>query len=175
MLILVEDYQNPGLVEMVAEHIDRLIAEELIVHKAVPIINPDRLTALQSDSRAAYRKMKTYEVGAALGAKQVLYANITEFNIESIPGTDARRGHAEARVQIFDTVTQAVRWPEDAPNTGYQVIVEIPLATDDANNNDATVRNALSRELASQIARLFYAATTNQPDPTPKYPESELR
>jgi hypothetical protein len=174
-LVLIEDYQNPALVELLADHMDQLVSEELIANKAAPIINPEKLTLLRLDHPDDYRKMKIPSIGNKLGARQVIYANITDFNITSAGGTELMKGRAEARVKIVDCVTGLTRWPNDATTAGYPVVVEIPFSTDTQNVTAAQVREGLARALASKIARLFYTATVDQPDPSPKYPETDLQ
>lgn len=175
MLVLVEDFQNPGLIEIEAEHMNRLIAEELVAHKVAPVVNPDRLSVYHSEHQDEYRKMQIPTIGSVVGARQVLYADITEFRVDSMAGSDARKGHAEARVKVVDAITSQTRWPRDATAAGYQVVVDIPFADDSKNVSEIVVRNALSKELASRIAKLFYNAEAKEQEPTPSYPESDLQ
>jgi hypothetical protein len=174
MLILVEDYQNPALVEVTADHMTRLIAEDLIAYKVAPIINPDRLNTYRSDLAPEFRKMQIYAIGAELGAMQVLYANITDFTVEAVPGAEIHKGHAEVRVKIVDTRTKLPRWPRDATGLGHQIIVDVPFLGDSSTNTESAVRRALSRELSARISRLFHDFTRDQ-EPPPSYPESDLR
>jgi len=175
LLILVESYHNPSSVEIVSEHINRLIAAELIYYKVVPIINPDRLTVLRHANEATYRQMKTYDIGRRVSARQALYVDITAFNIESAVGTDALKGHAEAHVKIVDCVTGQTRWPRDGTQEGYPVVVEVPFAADAQNNSDTVVREALARELSGHVAKLFYAHASGQTSDAPSYPETDLQ
>jgi hypothetical protein len=175
MVVVVEDYQNPALVEIVADHMDHLIAEELIANKVAPIVNPGKVTILRLDDPDKYRKMKIPAIGYQLGGRQVLYVNITDFSVGSAGGTELMNGHAEARVRIVDTVTGLTRWPSDASSAGYEVIVDVPMGMGSDNITSPMVRQGLARALSSKIAKLFYSATIDQPDPTPKYPETDLQ
>ena len=109
LLVIVEDYQNPALIEETAEHIDWLVANEFIEHKVAPVINPSRLTALRTSDPQAYRKLKIPQIGTELGARQVLYANVTDFVVQAAVGTDALKAHAEARVKIVDCASGQTR------------------------------------------------------------------
>ena len=143
----------------------------MIAHKVAPIINPNRLTSFRMAHWADYRKMKVEAIGTELKAWQILYVDVTEFNVESVPGAELRKGHAEARVKVIDARTGEKRWPDDG---GYQVTVDIPFADDGHFVREQEVRNALTRELSSRIAKLFYGATTKEQEPVPNYPESDL-
>jgi len=175
MVVLVEDYQNPALVEVIAEHMTREIGEELIAHNVAPVINPDKLSVLRSDRNDEYKKMKIPAIGAELGARQILYVDITEFSTEFAPGSEAVKAHAEARVKIVDCITGQTRWPRDAVSTGYLVIVDLPFGEDLHTVNASTVRNALGAQLAAHISRLFHEAPLKNSQDVPSYPESDLR
>ncbi|HWE02128.1 MAG TPA: hypothetical protein VG326_06920 [Tepidisphaeraceae bacterium] len=175
LLVLVESYHNPSSVEVIAEHIDRLIAAELIYYKVAPIINPDRLTVVRHANETTYRQMKLYDIGRQVSARQVLYVDITAFDIESAVGTEALKGHAEAHVKIVDCITGQTRWPRDATQEGYPVVVEIPFAADAQNNSEVVVREALARELSGHIAKLLYAHASGQASDAPSYPETDTQ
>lgn len=173
MAVIVEDFQNPALIEEAAEHIDWLIANELIEHKVAPVINPSRLTVLRTSDPAGYRKMKIPQIGQEIGARQVLYVNVNSYAIESAVGTEALKAHAEARVKVVDCVTGQTRWPRDATSAGYPIMVDIPFLADNQNVNETKVRGALAQAVAMRVATLFYDATSDEPTPAPKYPESD--
>jgi hypothetical protein len=175
MLIVVEDYQNPALVEIIADHMNHLIAAELIANKVAPIVNPQRLTLLKLDHPDEYSKMKLPAIGARLGARQLLYVNVTEFSTGAAEATNVMRGHAQARVRIVDCEKGDTRWPRDMASSGFPVDVDVPFAADSENTNSTAVREALGKALAEKVARLFYSATIDQPDLAPKYPESDLQ
>ena len=176
MAVLVEDYQNPALVEIVADHMDRLIAGELIANKVAPIINPDRLTTFKSDHPEEYRKVAIPNIGDHLTARQLLYVDITEFIAETAAGTNVMKGHAEARVKIVDCVTGQTRWPKDGTTTGYTVTVNIPFSL--RRRTSATLCNcgtpSPARPCRTRSRRFFYDAITNQPDPAPSFPENRF-
>ncbi|HZL35566.1 MAG TPA: hypothetical protein VFC78_09675 [Tepidisphaeraceae bacterium] len=171
MLVLVEDFQNPASIMESAEEMDRQIAEALIANKAAPIVNPDLLTELRTAKAEEYRKMPLPAIGRAVGAKQILYANVVQFATDSGVGNQMLKAHAEARVRIVDTATGQTRWPLDAAG-GYPVTVDIPFAPTGADLNETTIREKLSRQLSDKIARLFYGASVDQVDGTE--PELEM-
>ncbi len=175
LAIVVEDFQNPALIEEAAEHIDWLVAMELMEHKVAPIINPNKITVLRTSNPHAYRQMKIPAIGATVGAKQILYVDVTDFTIQSAVGTDALKAHAEARVKIVDCVTGRTRWPRDATTAGFPIAVGIPYAADDENVSDVKIRAALSQALASKVARLFYEATLDASGSAPRYPETDFQ
>lgn len=174
MLVLVESYQNPASVEVIAEHIDRLIAEQFIAYKVAPVINPDRLSNLRTANPAAYKRMKIPAVGREVNASQVLYVNIGSFTIESAAGTDALQGHADAHVKIVDVVSGLTRWPRDATSDGMAVAFDLPFAADAQITSEPKVREALAQGLAEKVAKLFYEHTVGQSRDAPSYPETEM-
>src|SRR5579862_2140809 len=139
MLIVVEDYQNPAMLEVVGDHMERIIAEELIVNKVAPIVNPDHLTTLRSDHPRQYKQMKIANIGAKLDAKQILYVNVTDMRSESVGGTLAMKGHAEAQVRVVDSRTGQTLWPADATSDGYIVTVDLPFGQESDKDNDSTI------------------------------------
>jgi hypothetical protein len=175
LVVLVEDYQNPALVEIIAEHMNRQIGEELIAHTVAPVVNPDKLSVLRSERAEEYKKMKITVIGSEVGARQILYVDITQFSMEGASGSEAVKAHAEARVKIVDCITGQTRWPRDGTSAGYLVIVDLPFGADLHNVNTSSVRNALGAELSTRIAKLFYEAPLMKSENVPSYPESDMR
>jgi hypothetical protein len=174
LAILVEDYQNPALIENMADHMDHLICEELVANKVAPVVNPAKLTLLRLDHPDEYKKMKIPTIGMQLGARQVLYVNITQYSVTAAGGTEVITGHAEALVKVVDCVSGDTRWPRDATSAGYPVSVDIPFSASVKDVNSASVNEGLARALSAKVARLFYNANMDQPDYAPAYPESDL-
>src|SRR5437588_4399468 len=82
MLVLVENFDNPAAVAQVAEQVDRQLTYELVQHRVAPVVNPDRLVELRLGKSRVYDKMKIADIGRAVGAKQILYADQVDFTVE---------------------------------------------------------------------------------------------
>lgn len=171
LLILVESYQNPASIAVVAEHMDRLIAEDFITFKVAPVVNPDRLTNLRTGKPEEYRRLSIPQIGATLGAEQVVYADVSDFNIQSAVGTDALKAHADARVKVVNCKTGQTIWPRDATSAGFRVSADVPFVADAQNPDEPQVREALARALAQNIAVLFHPHTVGRNSDSPSYPE----
>jgi hypothetical protein len=165
MLVLVENYQNPATITEAAEQMDRQIAETLVAHKVAPLVNPDLLTQLRTDHPDKYRKLEIPALGRALGARQVLYANVIQFATEPAVGSQMLKAHAEARVRIVDSKSGETRWPQDTAG-GYPVSVDLPFRPTGDGVDEGYIREALARELSSRISKLFYDVSVDQVDGT---------
>lgn len=165
LLVLVEDYRNAAALAVTAEQMDRSIAEDLIAHKAAPVVNPDRLTELRSAKGDAYRQMKIPEIGRSVGAKQVVYADVIGFSTEATVGSQIMRGHAEARVRVVDCTTGQTLWPTEA-GAGFPVAVDVPFTPTEDGGNDAAMRQTMARMLADKIGKLFHGYSVDQVDGT---------
>ena len=101
--------------------------------------------------------------GRAAGAKQVLYVELTEFNIDPATGSDRVKGAAEARVRIVDAVTGEVRWPTDT-SQGHTVAVTTSWVGLDSRSGDFPIRDQMSKDMAGRVARLFFKWRSEQVD-----------
>lgn len=164
LVVVVEGYQNPGIVGFLGGHMERMISEQLITHDVAPIINPNLLNDFRNGRTGdEYRQVKIASIGKALKAKQVLYVNVTQFSLESAGGTQMAKGLAEARVRIVDVATGETRWPRDA--SGGQVLqLNTPYVELTGGVTESALRDRMARGLCDKVARLFYAATTEQVD-----------
>lgn len=174
LAILVEDYSNPAVLELLDEHMNHLIAEELVANKVAPVVNPSLLTNYKANRGEDFHKINIPAVGKALGAKQLLYVDVKTFKVETANDADIVKGTAEAHIKIVDCTTGQTRWPLDAPSAGYPVSVILPFGADLTEINNKTIRNKLGDALASRVAKLFYEAPSKSSE-HPSYPETELR
>ena len=171
MVVIARTSQNAGGAALEAERLGRYVTEDLKDHKIGPMLDPSALTQFQSrraggsvwaaavTTAPAARPMTLAELGRAVGAKQILYVDLTAFSVESALGTDMVKGQAEARVRVIDADTGQTRWPTDTTQ-GYV----IPLSTPFAATGEAAVRERMTKDLATRIARLFYSWQSDQVD-----------
>ncbi|MDB5173176.1 MAG: hypothetical protein JWN51_1949 [Phycisphaerales bacterium] len=164
MIVLVEGYENPGIVGFLGGHMERMIAEQLITHNVAPIINPNLVNDFRTGkSGDEYRTIKIAAIGQALKAKQVLYVNVTQFAVDSAGGSMMTKGKSEVRVRVVDTATGETRWPRDS-STGQVLQLNTPYMELSGGTTEAVLREKMARALSERVARLFYDFTTDQVD-----------
>lgn len=154
-LVMVENFQNPDLVEVHAERLNRDISNELTEHKIAPVIKPQRLMELKASKGAAFGQMDIPAVAKLLGARQVVYVDLVKFSVGPAPGSDMVKGEAEALVKVVDENGQTL-WPRES-SVGRQVNCETPYLRT-AGVDEASAREQMYQKLTDQVARLFYDA-----------------
>lgn len=160
MLVLVENYRNPGSMQIVSELLDRQVTYQLVQHHVAPIINPDRLIDFRQANSKKFSSMEIAAIGKALGAKQVLYADLIDFKTEGAIGAGMTKGQGEVRVKVIDVATGEVRWPQDIAD-GYPVTVETPYIPLREGASERTVQEQVAQKLSEGLAGLFYGADTD--------------
>ena len=166
MVVLVEGYENPGIVGFLGSHMERMIAEQLITHNVAPVVNPNLLNNFRTGkSNDEYRAIQIASIGQALKARQVLYVNVTKFAVDSASNSMMTKGTAEARVRIVDSATGETRWPRDSA-AGQVLQLNTPYMELTGGTTDTMLREKMARAVADKVARLFYDFTTDQVDGT---------
>jgi hypothetical protein len=158
MLVLVENFHNPAATRLEAQRLAALVAELLERHKVAPVVRPARLTEVQA--RPDYPTMTIPAVGRAAGARQVLYVNLRQFDVERTTGGDMMKVRAEMLVRVVGAAVGRTRWPVESPQ-GYTVTAEGPwVRTAGGGGTEKTaseplLRDQALRDAADQIAKLF--------------------
>ena len=155
MLVLAEDFQNPGSSSTDCEQLSRYVCQELERKKVAPLIDPTAAMDLRSRDPSSYRNMSITQIGQTLGARQVMYIALLSNDVDSADGGEFRRAEAAARVRIVDVQTGQTRWPIEA-SSGYPVIARTPVVKITDENSESILRRALQQRLGGDIARLFY-------------------
>jgi PBP1b-binding outer membrane lipoprotein LpoB len=156
LVVIAENFASPAEASLDSEPLARYIGEELAAHEVAPIIDHDRVLALQTDKAREFRSMTIAAVGRAVGADQILYVNIIDVNANFADSSDLIKGHGEVRVRLVDANTGATIWPTDALQ-GFTVIADTRIVRSN-ERNESIVRSDVHRALAVRVARLFYAA-----------------
>jgi hypothetical protein len=154
-LLLVENYHNPASMRLESEAVTRVLSEELTNHQVVPLIDPSEWARLRQAKGAAYRKMPLDAIGQALGAAQVIYVDLEQFEVDRAAAGEMYEGRADAVVRVVDTADGSVLWPTDTAG-GYPISVRLPPQRTNPALGDQPVRQQLHASLADRIARLFY-------------------
>lgn len=153
-LVLVENFHNPAALRLESDAVARHLAEELKMHGAGPVIETAATDALRQSRGDAYRAMPVDAIGRALGAGQVIYVDLEEFEITHALASDMLGGRAEARVRVVDEAGK-VLWPTDSA-AGYAVAVKVQPQRAAPGSDEFTARRELHAKLADRIAKLFY-------------------
>jgi len=161
-LVMVENYQNPDLVEVHAERLNRDISNEFTEHKVAPVVPPQQLMELKASKGEAFARMDIPAVAKSLGARQVIYVDLVKFSVGPPSGSDMVKGEAEALVKVVDENGQTL-WPRES-SAGRQVKVETPYLRTDTGVDEAGVREQIYQKLADHVARLFYDAPSDEVD-----------
>jgi hypothetical protein len=172
-LIMVEDrsllLEDPDLTSFIAS----AIAADLRRQKALrgaTIIKPSAVAKLRGEFDRAFETMAIDEVGQRVGASQVLYVNIRQVQLMRAPGL--YQPAAMAEVKVIDAVARKRVFPprESAEGIatgprGFAVVAELPPDAADTGDRayEAALRQRLSRTLANEAAKLFYAHKPRQP------------
>ena len=165
MLVLVESYGlalDSGIEE---EHMTLSLSQTLTNNNIAMVLSGTRLERLKDSDPREYHKMTIADIGRKVGAKQILYVNISRAEITKPPGSGQMRGHMEATVKIVDSVTAETRWPTDSASETVQITTNwIP---DNANKSDSDMRAKMADQMAEDIGKLFHDYYPDQ-EPMPK-------
>jgi hypothetical protein len=157
MLILIENYRNPDSVAIVSDRLISDVAVQLTAHKVDQLVDPKALFEFRSAHPDTYQQLKIPELAKKLGARQVLYGDLVEFDWNSAIASGMIKGQAKVIVKIIDAQTGETRWPQDA-SPGEIITVETPTvpATGDADTVEQGLKDTLVNRLSLKIAELFY-------------------
>ena len=153
-LVLAESYGKANDLQPYADQLGNLVAKELTAHKVAPLVDDSKLMALRGEKANGYDKMKIPDVGRAVGAKQIIYIDLRQCGIETVPGSDMFQGSIEANVRVVDVSTGQTRWPDVGDSHPFKSKTEFTRR--DARDSPLAVRNLMLEDLAAAISRLFY-------------------
>lgn len=164
-LIVIDDRQglvnNAAMVRRIASSTRSALEAEQVV--TVGFIGQDKLAGYREELGEAYPKTSLAALGTHLGAKQVIHAEITGYQMNI--GGNVIRPSIALSVKVFDLDTlqrtfPAAADPETGASTGalvYPLMSRMPAQ--DLSGQSAT-RSIAARELADQagrdIGRLFF-------------------
>jgi len=161
-LLLVENFNNPASLRIQGDALCRAIFEDLKVNNVAPLVDPDDAAALRRRDVEAYRKMPLDQIGAAVGANQVIYVDLESFEVSHALASELYGGAAMARVRVVGSNGE-VLWPSDSAG-GYPVSVKLnPRPAARPLSEDAT-RQQLGADLSQKIGRLFHKWTAEPTD-----------
>jgi hypothetical protein len=153
-LIMVENYENPDLLALPADRIERNLNDDLAEAKVAKFVSHDKVDDLKNADRADFHKMNIPAVGRAVGAQQVIYVNLIQFNVEAPVGGSQFIGRAEADVKVIDSQTGRTIWPPDS-SIGHVVKLETRHNKDVNDTRADQVEDQLYQGFNLKLAKLF--------------------
>ena len=103
------------------------------------------------------------DLGRSVGAAQVIYVDLTDFNVERTMASEMIKGEVDASVWVIDAHTGQVRWPTDTTQ-GFTISVPTPYLQPGEKLDENALRGQMDEAIAGQIARLFYSWNSEQVD-----------
>ncbi len=118
-LIMVENYEDPAPSLSESERVAKYIGidlhgEDVPEKERVPLIATTKISDLRSAQPAAFAKMKVSDIGAAVGAEQVIYVDLQYAAVETMTGSQILRGRADGKVKVIDCKTGLTLWPQES-------------------------------------------------------------
>lgn len=156
LLVLIDDRNSLITQPTAMRELHKGIADRFLEYRVnsrvVPFIEWQRLQ--QSDK--GYDKMTIREIGAKLGADQVLYIRVDRFTLHDEPGAPLFKGDFAVRVKVVSTARQNdVRlWPRE--RSGRRVSATTEPEFSDGDKSASEVTEELAQQLSHKIAEFFY-------------------
>jgi hypothetical protein len=156
MLVLAESYGAAPSADIDSQYLSYSLTKNLKDHDIAPTIDPKVLVGLRDANGDEYNKMTITAIGRAAGAKQVLYVQITNAQLEQPNGSDQVRGVMSAKVRIVDCDSGETRWPAGS-RTGAVVKIQTDWAR--TSTPQTKIHDKMSDDLAEAIGKLFHSYT----------------
>jgi hypothetical protein len=166
MVVIAENWHNPVGSNVDAEELGRYVYDTLIENSVGQQIDPITVIDLKSRNPDEFHSLSIAGIGKTVGAKQVLYINITDSSLIGPQGSDSLYGKCSARVKIVDVGSGQARWPLDAAD-GFPVFVQTDPTPIHSDMDETTLRQTLQQKAARRIAGLFYAAPSEKKSELP--------
>ena len=154
-LVFVENYGSPNAGELDSTQVARSIGDHLKQNDAVPVVDPDQVQLMRDADSAKFHTMTIPAVGAATGAKQVLYVNVVSSEVAQDSTGSTAHATALARVKVVDVATGNTLWPVGVSD-GYEIAADVPYGHEDEQTM-TQMHVKLLQDLSGSIARLFYS------------------
>lgn len=166
-VVIVDDPNNqlkdPQLALLAAANATELFRSEEVITQ---LIDTEKLTALAIELGDRYPKTSPYDIGARLGAKQVLLVHI--FAASMSPEPSMIRPIAEVGVKLFDVDTKERVFPPSSNLTGtpdrpktegfhiQKVTLRVKIADTNPGRVELLARQRLAEEIGKSAALLFF-------------------
>jgi hypothetical protein len=162
MIVLVENRQNPSIVWAESEQLAAFIGADLTAHKVCEVIPQVKLLDLRDKDAQAMKRMSITAIGKAVGAKQVLYVDVTSIDTPAVTGSPVK-GRLDMRVHVIDVASGNTVWPV-APNGPMPLSFESQAPLDLEPDRMVMFTENVLRGAGRSVARLFYEYDPTSPE-----------
>ncbi|MGA3066590.1 MAG: hypothetical protein ABSF29_07060 [Tepidisphaeraceae bacterium] len=169
-LVLVESYGSAGDATLDADQLGYALVRELKDHQVAQILDPQLLEKLREQDQEKYDKMTIDGIGRALGAKQVIYVNVLQAEIDAPTGSGSARGSITAVVRVVDAASGETRYPLDSRDGALLQIKTPWLHSDSPLPTRPDVHQDMVARMADDIGKLFYDWTPDDDQQTSPQP-----
>ena len=158
-VIFVDDRRSQISPVRLRRTIGDVASEGLLEEEVVSdVISPRDATAAARQLDRGAKPAAISTVGRMVGADQVIYVEVIQFNLTSSDGYTPDP-YASCRVRVVDLVEKKRKFPDPEESPAHFVEVRLP-GERSLSMNESRVRQELGERLATetglQIARLFY-------------------
>ena len=154
LLILVDSPTEEAARNGVRTVLSRGIEREIRFHGLKVSVIPDSELSSFRSNREDFEKLDVARIGRELSAQQVLYVQVTEFQLGTLLDKPEGRGLVKGRVKVFDIKRNLRVWPVPKP-WGYEVMVLTKFRELPEKNYQPVVTQDLCRRMAVKIVELF--------------------
>jgi hypothetical protein len=163
LVVMVENYRRPSSALTDDELLSRYIEGFLRGHEVAPLIESSKIRELRINRPDEFKKMSITAVGREVGAKQILYVDVVNSELESLMAGESLRGSTTVRVRVIDAETGQTRWPTDMAD-GYPLEQSLSFGKTTARS-EQELKQSLYVSLGDRIAKLFYKWKPDTEDP----------
>lgn len=154
MLVLVENVHSGSQALPEADDLGRVMYDTLKANDVAPLVDPTKLHGLRDANAQAFAKMSIAEIGRAVGARQVLYVDVKQLDLENPPGSEVVKARVSVVVKVVDVATARPAWPESGDGEPYVHETRLARVTDMSTRG--SISRQVLRESGEQLSRWFY-------------------
>jgi len=154
LLILVDSPTEEAARNGVRTVLSRGIAREIRFHGVKVSVIPDSELSSFRSNREDFEKLDVARIGRELSAQQVLYVQVTKFQLGTLLDKPEGRGLMTGRVKVFDIKQNRRVWPTVEPR-GHEVMVLTKFRELPEKDYRAVVTQDLCGRMSVKIVELF--------------------
>jgi hypothetical protein len=163
LVVMVENYRRPSSAYTDDQLLTRYIEGYLRGHDVAPIVESANVADLRVNHPEEFKKMSVAAIGREVGAKQILYVDVIQSDVETLMAGEALRGATAVRVKVVDAQSGETRWPGDMAE-GYPLEQSVQFHKNKASN-EQDLKAGIYAQLGDRIAKLFYKWKPENQDP----------
>ncbi len=159
LVVLVEDAHSAGAGLPEAEELLQALNSDLTQHKVAPMVDPRKVHDLRDLNTQAFSKMSISEIGRRVGAKKIIYVNITQCDFVIPPSSDVMKLKLTANIKVVDAYSAEVIWPNNIDGEVLHREGDFQRMT--ADMTASNIRREALKEIGEEISRMFYEYKTD--------------